>query len=155
MVFPVVAAMRLPDDLAGRPAKLANLDALVTVGGIGGEQPTAADLQIGGTLRVLMTIGDLQPLIERRPLEAVARRWFPEYPGAIPAGPDGNLWFTDTGAGTIGRLSPAVTLKEFRAAPAITLNALICTSDGATRFVRSPPGGTLRRVRSLSCPKNP
>ena len=77
---------RLHDDLAGLPAKLAHVDALVAEGVIGGERATAADLQIGATIRVLLTVGDLQPLIEGRPLEAVARRWFPEYRGEIPAG---------------------------------------------------------------------
>ncbi len=81
-----ITAARLHDDLAGLPAKLAHVDALVAQGVIGGERATAADLQIGATLRVLLTVGDLQPLIEGRPLEAVARRWFPEYRGEIPAG---------------------------------------------------------------------
>ena len=53
---------------------------------IGGDEPTAADLQIGATLRVLLTVGDLRPLLEGRPAEALARRWFPDYPGDIPAG---------------------------------------------------------------------
>jgi hypothetical protein len=53
---------------------------------IGGDEPTAADLQIGATLRVLMVVGDLLPLIEGRPGEEIARRWFPDYTGAIPAG---------------------------------------------------------------------
>ncbi len=81
-----ITAARLHEDLAGLPAKLAHVDELVSEGVIGGEQPTAADLQIGATLRVLLTLGDLQPLIDGRPLEAVARRWFPEYSGDVPAG---------------------------------------------------------------------
>ena len=46
--------MRLAEDLAGLPAKLDHVDALADDGVIGGEQPTAADLQIGATLRVLL-----------------------------------------------------------------------------------------------------
>jgi glutathione S-transferase len=53
---------------------------------IGGEQPTAADLQIGATLRVLLTVGDLRPLIEGRPAGELARRWFPDYAGDVPTG---------------------------------------------------------------------
>ena len=53
---------------------------------IGGDEPNAADLQIGSTLRVLLTVGDLQPLIEGRPGEEIAPRWFPDYPGDVPAG---------------------------------------------------------------------
>jgi hypothetical protein len=37
-------------------------------------------------VRVLLTVGDLRPLIEGRPAEQVARRWFPDYAGEIPAG---------------------------------------------------------------------
>ena len=81
-----ITAQRLADDLAGLPAKLEHVDALARDGVIGGDQPNAADLQIGATVRVLLTVGDLRPLIEGRPCELVARRWFPGYVGEIPAG---------------------------------------------------------------------
>jgi glutathione S-transferase len=81
-----ITCVRLAEDLAGLPAKLDHVDALVAEGIVGGEQPTAADLQIGATLRILLTVGDVAPLIEDRPAEAVARRWFPEYAGHIPPG---------------------------------------------------------------------
>jgi glutathione S-transferase len=81
-----IAAQRLADDLAGLPAKLDRVDALVGDGTIGGETPNAADLQIGATIRVLLTVGDLVPLLSDRPVEELARRWFPGYPGEIPAG---------------------------------------------------------------------
>ena len=53
---------------------------------LGAGEPTAADLQIGATLRVLLTVGDLRPLLEDRPGGVLARRWFPDYPGEVPAG---------------------------------------------------------------------
>src|SRR4051794_15034080 len=81
-----ISAERLADDLAGLPAKLDHVDALASGGIVGGETPTAADLQIGATLRVLLTVGDLRPLLEGRPAEAIARRWFPDYAGDVPAG---------------------------------------------------------------------
>lgn len=81
-----ITAERLAEDLAGLPAKLDHVDALAGEGIIGGGEPTAADLQIGATLRVLLTVGDLVPLIEGRPGEQLARRWFPEYQGEVPAG---------------------------------------------------------------------
>ena len=81
-----ITAQRLADDLAGLPAKLDHVDALVADGVIGADEPTAADLQIGATLRVLLTVGDLRALLEDRPAGALARRWFPGYPGDIPAG---------------------------------------------------------------------
>jgi len=81
-----ITAQRLAHDLAGLPAKLDRVDALVGDGTIGGGTPNAADLQIGATIRVLLTVGDLVPLLSDRPVEELARRWFPGYPGEIPAG---------------------------------------------------------------------
>jgi virginiamycin B lyase len=34
-------------------------------------------------------------------------------PVEITAGPDGNLWFTESGAGKIGRITPAGKITEF------------------------------------------
>jgi glutathione S-transferase len=81
-----ISAERLADDLAGLPAKIDHVDELAREGIVGAETPTAADFQIGATLRVLLTVGDLRPLIEGRPAEDVARRWFPDYAGDVPAG---------------------------------------------------------------------
>jgi glutathione S-transferase len=81
-----ISAERLADDLAGLPAKLDHVDRLAADAVIGGDQPNAADLQIGATLRVLMVVGDLRPLLSDRPGAAIAMRWFPEYTGEIPAG---------------------------------------------------------------------
>lgn len=86
-----ISAERLADDLAGLPAKLDHVDALAADGILDGEKPNAADLQVGSTLRVLLTVGDVRPLMEGRPAERLARRWFPRYHGDLPAGayPDG------------------------------------------------------------------
>lgn len=81
-----ITAERLGEDLAGLPEKLDRIDALARAGTINGEQPNAADFQIGATIRVLLTVGDLHPLLAGRPAEAVARRWFPDYAGDVPAG---------------------------------------------------------------------
>ncbi len=81
-----ITAERLAGDLAGLPAKLDHIDQLAADGVIGADAPTAADLQIGATVRVLMVVGDLHPLIEGRPCEQIARRWFPDYAGKVPAG---------------------------------------------------------------------
>jgi glutathione S-transferase len=81
-----ISAVRLADDLAGLPAKLDHIDALAQEGIVGGETPTAADLQIGATLAVLLTVGDLRPLLAGRPAERIARTWFPDVAGDIPAG---------------------------------------------------------------------
>jgi glutathione S-transferase len=81
-----ITAVRLAEDLRSLPALLDRADSFAEAGVIGGERPTAADLQIGATIRVLLTVGDLAPLIEPRPVAAVARRWFPDYPGHVPPG---------------------------------------------------------------------
>jgi glutathione S-transferase len=65
-----ISAVRLAEDLAGLPAKIDHVDALARDGVIGGDEPTAADLQIGATIRVLLTVGDVRPLLEGRAGEA-------------------------------------------------------------------------------------
>lgn len=81
-----ITAARLHDDLAGLPAKVEQIERLAESGVIGGEQPNAADLQIGATIRVLLPIADLRPLLQGTAGERIAMRWFPEYPGEVPAG---------------------------------------------------------------------
>ncbi len=68
------------------PAQLDHIDQLISEGVLGGDEPNAADLQIAPTLRLLMTIGDVRPLIEGRPCAAWARKVAPEPAGAVPPG---------------------------------------------------------------------
>jgi glutathione S-transferase len=81
-----ISAVRLAEDLAALPVMLDQVDAYVADGVLAGETPNAADLQIGATLAVLLTVGDVRPLIEARPAAQVARKWFDDRPGLIPAG---------------------------------------------------------------------
>jgi glutathione S-transferase len=76
-------------DLAGLPGHLDRIDAWIADGVLGGEQPNAADLQIGSAVRLLASIGDVRPLIEGRPAAGLTR-YFPPMvgevePGALPA----------------------------------------------------------------------
>jgi len=76
-------------DLAALPAHLDRIDAWIADGVIGADQPNAADLQIGSTIRLLLSIGDVRPLIEGRPA-AQLTRYFPPMvgevePGVLPA----------------------------------------------------------------------
>lgn len=82
-----LTAVRIAVGLAALPAKLDHVDELIAAGIIGGENPNAADLQIGSTLRVFDVIGDLGPLLADRPLTGLGERWFPDYQsqGRIPA----------------------------------------------------------------------
>ncbi|HEV3045817.1 MAG TPA: glutathione S-transferase [Solirubrobacteraceae bacterium] len=81
-----ISAARLHEDLAALPGLLAHVERLAADGVIWGEQPNAADLQIGATLRVLLTLEDLRPLLAGGAGEGIARACFPDYPGVVPAG---------------------------------------------------------------------
>lgn len=72
-------------DLAALPAQLDHIDSWIADGVLGGEEPNAADLQIGSSIRLLATIADLRPLIEGRPCERLTK-WFDRQPGEVPAG---------------------------------------------------------------------
>jgi glutathione S-transferase len=73
------------DDLRALPDQLDRIDAWIAEGVLGGERPNAADLQIGSAIRLLMSIGDVRPLIEGRPAARLAG-YFPPLAGAVPAG---------------------------------------------------------------------
>ena len=81
-----ISAARLHDDLAGLPAKLAHVEELAGRGILDDQHPTAAGLQIGATIRVLLTVGDLRPLLAGSAAERSALGLFPDYPGHVPAG---------------------------------------------------------------------
>lgn len=81
-----LSAVQLAEDLQALPGLLDHVDALIADGVLGGDEPNAADLQIGATLAVLRVIGDVRPLIDARPAAQLATRFFDERPGAIPAG---------------------------------------------------------------------
>ncbi len=73
-------------DLKALPGQLDRIDGYIADGVIGGEIPNAADLQIGSTVRLLMTIDDLKPIIGSRPVGALAMRLWPSVPGRLPPG---------------------------------------------------------------------
>ena len=74
-------------DLQALPAQLDRVDDWILDGVLSGAQePNAADLQIGASVRLLATIADLRPLLSGRPSEALAMALFPDFPGEVPAG---------------------------------------------------------------------
>lgn len=89
-------------DLANLDAHLDRVDRWLDEGVIGGEQVNAADLQIASGLRLLLTTGDLAPLIEPRPCGAYARRVFPHYPGHVGAGALPAEWLPSAAAAPRG-----------------------------------------------------
>jgi glutathione S-transferase len=72
-------------DIAALPGQLDRVDSWIAEGIIDGEQPNAADLQIGSTIRLLLSIGDVRPLIANR-TAAQLTKWFPPLIGEIEAG---------------------------------------------------------------------
>src|SRR3954454_11802558 len=62
------------------PRLLDHIDELVESGVIGGETPNAADLQIAGRIRLLLTFADLRDMIDARPAGRLARRLIPPHP---------------------------------------------------------------------------
>jgi glutathione S-transferase len=68
------------------PRLLDRVEELIDAGVIGGETPNAADLQIAGSVRLLLTHADLRDTIDARPAGRLARRLMPKYPGDVPAG---------------------------------------------------------------------
>jgi glutathione S-transferase len=73
-------------DLAALPGHLDRVDSWVEEGVLGGEQPNAADLQIGSSLRLLMSFGDTRGLVEGRRCAVLAERGFKPPGGSVPQG---------------------------------------------------------------------
>jgi len=73
-------------DLLSLPTHLGRVDRWVGDGTLGGGAPNAADLEIGASLALLRTVGDVAPLLDARFAGALAQRWFEGYPGSVPRG---------------------------------------------------------------------
>jgi virginiamycin B lyase len=59
-------------------------------------------------------------------------------PSGITVGPDGNLWFTESGTGKIGRITPAGVITEFPLPyPNSQPNGIATGSDGALWFAET------------------
>lgn len=88
-------------DLVALPAQLERIDGWIAEGLLGGETPNAADLQIGSTVRLLLTIADLRPLIEEHPAAELSR-YFPPIAGEVPAGVLSAEWLPQPAATASG-----------------------------------------------------
>jgi len=84
-------------DLAALTGQLEKIDAWIAEELLGGDEPNAADLQIGCTIRQLQTIGDVRPLIDGHPAAALTR-YFPPMAGEVPAGTLPAAWLPATPA---------------------------------------------------------
>lgn len=75
---------RVRTDLAALPGLLDVIDGWIDEGVLNGEQLNAADFQIAPSVRLLMSMDDLRPAIERRPAGRMASRVAPDFPGRVP-----------------------------------------------------------------------
>jgi glutathione S-transferase len=73
-------------DVARVPQLIDHVDSLITAGVIGGQDLNAADFQIAPSVRLLMALDRLRPLIDGRPAAEFALRVVPDFRGRIPAG---------------------------------------------------------------------
>ncbi len=71
-------------DLASFPGWLKRIDDWIAEGVLGSDPPNAADLQIGASIRLAMTLDDLRPAIAARPAGELAMRAIPDFPGQAP-----------------------------------------------------------------------
>src|SRR3954469_2535087 len=71
-------------DLASFPGWLKRIDDWIAEGVLGSDPPNAADLQIGASIHLAMTLDDLRPAIAARPAGQLAMRAIPDFPGQAP-----------------------------------------------------------------------
>jgi glutathione S-transferase len=93
-------------DLRALGNHLDRIDGWVQDGILGGDRPNAADLQIGATTRLLLTLGDVAPMIAGRPAGRHARGLWPEWAGSVPAGSYPQRWRDDLAAELSGAPAP-------------------------------------------------
>lgn len=72
--------------IAKLPPILDHLDGWIADGTIGNEEPNAADFQIAPSIALALTVADLRPFIEPRPVGQLARKLAPGYAGDMPPG---------------------------------------------------------------------
>ena len=84
-------------DLAHLDSHLKRIEGWIDDGTLGGEVANAADLQIAASLRLLLTLEDVDRRIGDRAAAALARRWFPDFPGAVPGGALPAAWLRAEG----------------------------------------------------------
>jgi glutathione S-transferase len=84
-------------DLLALPGLLDRVDGWVDDGVLGGERPNAADLQIGSSIRLLHSIGDVAPLIAGRPSERLMG-YFSGTTGHVPPGALPGEWLAAVAA---------------------------------------------------------
>jgi glutathione S-transferase len=73
-------------DIAQLPATFDRIDRWIEEGVLGGERVSAADLQIAGSVGLLLTIEDVRTRYGDRPAARMAERVLPRFDGTLPIG---------------------------------------------------------------------
>lgn len=81
-----ISAVSLAEDLGSFSEQIRQVEKFAEQGLVDRDEPTAADFQIGSTIRVLLTVRDLHPILDGTAAERVAMKHFPEYAGLVPEG---------------------------------------------------------------------
>jgi glutathione S-transferase len=84
--YHAVSCEKIAEDLGRIPGMTDEIESLAERGIVDGENPTAADLQLGSSIWVLGTIGDVKPIFEGSAALRIAERYFGEIPELVPAG---------------------------------------------------------------------
>lgn len=72
--------------LRALPALLDRVDGLIADGVLGSDERNAADFQIAPSVRFLLALSDVAPMVEDRPAAAHARAILADYAGPLPVG---------------------------------------------------------------------
>lgn len=81
-----VSSVQIAEDLSRLPGMIGEIEDMAGRGLLDGDEPTAADLQIGSSIWVIGTIADVRPVLEGSAAARVAERYFGEIPELVPAG---------------------------------------------------------------------
>lgn len=87
-----ISCVRIAGDLEQLPGMIDRIDGMADEGILDGENPTAADFQIGASIFTISTIEDVRPVIEGSAADRVARKHFGESPVLVPAGSLPTSW---------------------------------------------------------------
>jgi virginiamycin B lyase len=91
----------------------------------------------GRLLRFIVLVGAAIGVATQAPAQSVTEFPLPNansLPSGITLGPDGNLWFTETGANKIGRITTTGVITEFPLPTAGQPNGITAGPDGALWF---------------------
>jgi glutathione S-transferase len=89
-------------DVQELPAHMSRIDEWIGEGVLGGEQPNAADLQVGSSLRLLSTVADVRALIEGHEGARLRDLFGPPQAGEIPAGTLPSEWIPAPAPAAVG-----------------------------------------------------